>query len=73
MAYVSYDTAIKLLGSGQFKAVDTDYQVGRGLMAVLFGNKAVVCTGVSHGNVIQASSYDLVLLVQHETACQNIL
>lgn len=53
-AYVAYDTAIKLLSSGQFKAVDEDYREGRAAMAVLFGNKAVVCTGVSHGSVIQA-------------------
>ena len=55
VAYVAYDTAIKLLSSGKFQAVDEDYKEGRKAMAVLFGNKAVVCTGVSHGCVIQAS------------------
>ena len=51
-AYLTYQTAAAKLDTIHFDN-SADFRAANDLMSLIMGNMAVVCTGVSHGNVIQ--------------------
>lgn len=51
-AYLTYESAISKLEKGNYEAA-TEVREANNLVAVLMGNMAVVCSGISHGTVFQ--------------------
>ena len=54
LAYLSYECGAAALDVDCYQDIDS-FWAAKELLTLIMGNMAVVCTGISHGNVIQVS------------------